>query len=425
MNSREKFIEIMNFNTKTNVPKWEYAYWGATINRWYNEGLPENNYPVLPTNIVTTSSSLYTAAWTHEWRKKQTIFEKNFEEREEKILLKDGIAVWAEALYWPTQGLPLDKDVNKYFGFDKAAILVNVEQLFYPRFEIKILDEDDKFLVYIDIDGITRKYAKQESTIPTSIDWPVKDWESWLKIKEERLNFDNIGQRFPKNWNDLLKEYKNRDYVLAIGGFPIGFFGVLAHILGYANLFYFYYDQPDLLKDILETFTQLWIAIWSEVFSQVDVDVVHIWEDVSAGKGSMISKEIFQTFMTPYYKKLTGFLKSTGIKNILVDTDGNCNELIPLFMEAGVTGLYPMEASAGMDVIAVRKKYPKLQIMGGIPKLDISLGKKRIDEILEPIKFLIQRGGYIPFCDHSVPPSISWANFKYYREQLNRIIDDI
>lgn len=78
MNSREKFIEIMNFNTNINVPKWEYVYWGATINRWYNEGLPENNYPVLPTNIVTTSASLYTAAWIHKWRKKQTSFNEKF-----------------------------------------------------------------------------------------------------------------------------------------------------------------------------------------------------------------------------------------------------------------------------------------------------------------------------------------------------------
>ncbi|MCK5570151.1 MAG: hypothetical protein KAJ15_10555, partial [Spirochaetes bacterium] len=72
---------------------------------------------------------------------------------------------------------------------------------------------------------------------------------------------------------------------------------------------------------------------------------------------------------------------------------------------------------------AVRKKFPGLQMMGGIPKLEIAKGKKRIDEILKPIAELLKHGGYIPFCDHSVPPAVSWEYFKYYREKLNDIIE--
>ena len=36
----------------------------------------------------------------------------------------------------------------------------------------------------------------------------------------------------------LLKEYRNRDYPLAFGGYPQGFFGTLAHLIGYENLFH-------------------------------------------------------------------------------------------------------------------------------------------------------------------------------------------
>ena len=41
MNSRERFLETMRFKKGARPPKWEYAYWGATIKRWYREGLPE------------------------------------------------------------------------------------------------------------------------------------------------------------------------------------------------------------------------------------------------------------------------------------------------------------------------------------------------------------------------------------------------
>jgi uroporphyrinogen decarboxylase len=153
------------------------------------------------------------------------------------------------------------------------------------------------------------------------------------------------------------------------------------------------------------------------------VDCAHIWEDISANKDSMVSPKIFREFMTPYYKQLTDFLKGRGVKIILVDTDGNCDRLIPLFLEAGVTGLYPMEVSAGMDVVEARKKYPQLQMMGGVPKSDIALGRQRIDEFLEDVDFLLEKGGYIPIGDHLIPPDVPWEEFKYYREKLNRLID--
>ncbi len=424
MDAREKFVAVMNFDSQATAPKWEYAFWGATIKRWYEEGLPEKNYPAIPTRIFTVSSSLYTTAYTHEWRKTRNLFEITYGERQRKIGLPDGIAVWGGGFYWPTQGFPADLDVADYFGFDKGTTLVHVEQLFCPKFESRILNEDEKYLDYVDIDGITRRFQKNEGVIPHAMAWPIKDWDSWLEIKNERLRLDDISSRFPEHWPELLEAYKNRDYPLAVGGYPLGFFGLLAHLLGYMNLFYFYYDDPKLIEDMCQHFTDLWIAIWEQVIGQVEVDVAHIFEDISFGRGSMVSPALFRQFMTPYYKQITSFLKSKGVNIILVDTDGNCEQLIPLFLEAGVTGLIPMEVSAGMDIVAARKNYPQLQMMGGIPKGDIALGEKRIDEFLESVAWVLRTGGYVPFGDHSIPPHVSWQCFKYYREKLNRLIDN-
>lgn len=113
---------------------------------------------------------------------------------------------------------------------------------------------------------------------------------------------------------------------------------------------------------------------------------------------------------------------SSFLKN--VDTDGDCFDIIPLFIEGGITGMYPFEASCGMDIIKVRKKFPNLIMMGGIPKSEIALGQKRIDEILEPVKEVLKTGGYIPFADHFIPPEVSWENFNYYRNRLNDLIDN-
>jgi len=407
MTLRERFIDIMCFNTNIRTIKWEFGYWGETLHNWYDEGLPKRKYPHLPLKISTPTSSLYNPAWTCQSKKK----------------LPKGIPVMAGGLYWPTHGTPLDNDVRNYFSMDKTQILVNVNLLFSPMFEIRIIEEDEYTFTYSDMDGVTRKFLKSQATIPAGMKWPIKDKKSWEKLKDERLNVKEMGGRFPKNWNNLLNNYKNRDYPLAFGGHPYGFFGTPSHIIGYQNLFYWFYDNPGLIHDILKTFTELWINVYSEVLSQVEVDHIHIWEDISFGRGSMVSPAMVQEFMLPYYKRLTSFLKSKGVKIILVDTDGDCNELIPLFIEGGVTGLYPFEVHCGMDIVKVRKQYPMLQMLGGIPKSEIAHGEKSIDQILDPVEEVLKTGGYIPFGDHFIPPDVPWNHFQYYRNKLNKIID--
>jgi Uroporphyrinogen decarboxylase (URO-D) len=407
MNTRERFLEIMDFNPDVHSLKYEFGYWGETIDNWYKSGLPRKNYPVLSRTITTPASSLYGTAWTSKGDE----------------LLPKGIAVTGGGLYWPTQAFPLDSDVREHFNMDLSQHLVDVNMLFSPMFDVKVVKEDDKKFEYVDIDGVRRVFLKDEATIPTSLEWPIKNRASWEALKDERLNLKNIRERFPANWQELLKDYRNRDYPLALGGYPQGFFGTLAHLIGYENLFIWYCMEPKLIHEILKTFTNIWLAVFEEILPQVEIDMWHIWEDISFGRGSMIPVDMVREFMCPYIKRIADFLKSRGVKVILLDTDGDCNELIPAFMESGVTGMYPFETHSGMDIVKVRKQYPKLQMMGGIPKSEIAKGKKRIDEILLPVEEVLKTRGYIPFCDHLVPPDVDFENFTYYRNKLNGMID--
>ena len=412
MNTRERFIEVMkNFNTSVSTMKWEFGYWGGTLNKWYRSGLPKINPAVIPDQYTTASSSIYTKSWTSKSKYLQPDEYPN------------GYAVIAGGLYWPTQGFALDNDVGNYFGMDKGQQLVDLNMFFYPMFKLRVLEEDEEMLRYQDLDGVVRMYLKKSATMASGWDWPIKDEKSWQQLKEERLRLDDIRQRLPANWADKVKEYRNRDYPLGIGGYPLGFFGTPAHLIGYDKLFLMYYDNPELLHDIMNTFTDLWIAVFEEVLAEVDVDHMQIWEDISFGSGSMVSEKLMREFMLPYYKRLTGFLKSHGVDLIFVDTDGYCMKIIPFFIEAGVTGMFPFEANCGMDIIKVRKEFPKLALMGGIPKSEICKGEKRIDEILEPVKDVLKTGGFIPFGDHFIPPEVEWEDFKYYRTKLNKMID--
>src|ERR1019366_6024062 len=113
--------------------------------------------------------------------------------------LPNGLPGTGGGLYWPTQGFPRDFDIQDFFKMDCTQVVVDVNLLWDPMFVPTVLAEDSEQMTYVDIDGVKRIYLKKTATIPTSMEWPIKDGASWTKLKAERLNRKNISTRFPEN----------------------------------------------------------------------------------------------------------------------------------------------------------------------------------------------------------------------------------
>ncbi|MCD4669188.1 MAG: hypothetical protein K8S14_01945 [Actinomycetia bacterium] len=254
--------------------------------------------------------------------------------------------------------------------------------------------------------------------------YPVENRDDFEKIKQERLDPDTTS-RFPSILLWLLEVYEERNFLLIVGGSLFGFYNILRMMIGFENLCYMLYSDIKLIRNILDHFLNFWITIYGRILPLIDPkpEAVYICEDMAFKNSPMVSPAMFKEVFSPYYKKLTGFLNSNGIKNIIVDSDGNIEELIPLFLDCGVTGITPFEIASGLDLLKIRKNYPDLQIFGGIDKRKLK-NKELIDKELEKVEYMLNLGGYVPHVDHTVPPDVSWENFKYYRNRLNAIISE-
>jgi uroporphyrinogen-III decarboxylase len=182
-----------------------------------------------------------------------------------------------------------------------------------------------------------------------------------------------------------------------------------------------FYEYPEMVKDMMNHLTDLWIFLWERVAREVKIDHVHIWEDMSGRQGSLISPAMVREFMMPCYDRIADFAKSVGARIVSVDTDGNCSELVPLMMEHGVNMFLPFEVQAGNDVRDFRKLYPELGIWGGLDKRALAGTKADVNVEIDRCRDMVEKGRYAPMFDHLVAPNASWENFVYAAEEVRKI----
>ncbi|SHF23511.1 Uroporphyrinogen-III decarboxylase [Caldanaerobius fijiensis DSM 17918] len=359
MNQRERFLNTMRFKSVDRVPFYIGGPWATTLKRWHSEGLPEN----------VDLNRLFDA---------------------------DGVV-----------------ELGIYFGM-------------CPAFERTVLEEDDAFVVYINHEGIKMREKKTdpETSMPDFLEFPVKNREDYHKLKWRfRLN---AQQRITEEWKKRARFY-NENSNLPIRMFADregGFFGPLRNLMGLENLVLTFYDDPVLIEEMMDDKAELIIAIVDEILKYTKIDFFAFWEDMAYNHGSLISPQMVRKFMLPRYRKVTDFLRSKGIDLIFVDSDGDISELIPIWLEAGINGVWPLEVQSGMDVVKLRQEYPELRMIGGIDKKVLAKDERAIrEEILRKVPPLIEKGGYIPDVDHSIPPDVPLKNYLYYLKCLRSVIE--
>lgn len=336
--------------------------------------------------------------------------------------------IWGETeTRWRHEGLASDKEWSDGIAFDSGFLGINDMSNPYcinlgldPWFEREIISETETNVVSRDMFGGIVENLKTNESLPRHIEHGVSDMNDWDEMKK-RLNPHSTG-RFPKDFERIAEEYNKSNKLLIMGDYPFGLFGTCRELMGVEDFLISFYTQPELIKDMMDYLTDFWLEIYAQIVKYVKVDCIHIWEDMSGQTGSLISPKMVYEFMVPNYKKIKAFCVEHDIPIFSLDTDGDVRQLIEPFMEAGVNLLYPFEVLHCYDTIEYRKNHEMLGMMGGIDKMEIAKGKEAIDRLMEKVRDILRYGRYIPAPDHAIPPEVSYENFIYFTESLEKTI---
>lgn len=281
------------------------------------------------------------------------------------------------------------------------------------------LEENDEYLIQRDYLGRTVKLIKSVATIALPLDFPVKNMDDWRKLKpmfeyhESRINWDAVENARKAQANG----------VLVVGNTPGGF-DIPRELMGEAIACTAYYEQPELMHDIMQTLGDTSFKVLERISDQLVIDQLSVHEDMAGKSGALIGPKQILEFIKPYYRKIWDMLNSRGTKIFQQDSDGNMNSVIDAFLECGLTVIFPMEPAAGMDIVKLRKKYgERLAMLGGIDKHVLRSTKEVILKELEyKMQPSMQKGGIVFGLDHRIPNGTPIENYRYYVDKGREIL---
>lgn len=340
-------------------------------------------------------------------------------------------AYWEDTLTrWHGEGLPLDADVKDYFGFDIEPIFMDASL----RMPEKLLEDTDEYTIREDKLGYTAKQWKGKSGALGYLDHIVKTREDWDRLKG-RLTVDFGGTSrihtesyftpfvpYP-TWAEMGATFQR---LRATGRY------ILLHVYGpwEATWRKHGFDtglmnmalEPELVREMCDTHVDLVIATLERARAHGIVpDGLFMVDDQGMNTGLMFSPRTYDKVVFPAHKRLGDYLHSHDI-TYFIHTDGDIRKLIPRLIEAGVQVLQPLEAKSFMDVRTLKAEYGRdLVFFGNIDVRKMSASRAELEEeVRTKLEIAMHGGGYIYHSDHSVPPTVSFENYVFLMELLDR-----
>lgn len=318
-------------------------------------------------------------------------------------------------LRWKKEGMPEDADWRDFFGVDKTrGIGANIS----PRYEARVLEENDEFVISTTNWGVTLKNFKIPDSTPEFLDYKINTPERWeeakarMKPSRDRIDWDYLKKNYPL-WQ------KEGSWIEA--HFWFGFDVLHSWMAGFETVMFAMLEDPEWFKDMVNTYLECNLAafkmIWNEGYR---FDCIS-WPDDMGYKGTtFFSNGMYQELLQPYHKRAIDWAHERGVKAHL-HSCGNIMKRVPQLIGIGLDALNPIEYKAGMDMLALKRDYgDKLVLHGGANALFLDKPEKILPFLEEVIPVVKQSGGYIFSSDHSIPNTVSLDTFRQIVEAVKQ-----
>ena len=337
---------------------------------------------------------------------------------------------------WHQQGLPESvspEEISEYaygqiggaYEYPRGGESFRVSERMIPEFEEKVIEVKENTQIVQDWKGNICEIGNEFTTdyLRNAIDFVTRKWikcpvenrDDWESMKERYDPAD--PNRLPEDPGDVGRRLGDRTWPIVFSF--SGPFWQMREWLGFENLCTCFYDDPDLIRDMVSFWTDYVASLMERAFAFVIPDEVHLSEDMAYKAFSMVSPDMAKQFLLPAWSAWGDVIRNNSVPVYGMDSDGFIGELIPIWIDAGINVCDPIEVAAHNDIVAFREEFGKnIAYRGGVDKRKMAAGGSELDAELQRIQPVIDSGGFIPSCDHGIPSDVSWPNFLHYLKGL-------
>jgi len=182
-------------------------------------------------------------------------------------------------------------------------------------------------------------------------------------------------------------------------------------------------EEPDWVRDMAKTYTDLILRDFQAVTDAgAHADAVWVFGDVGYNHGTFFSPATYRDLIWPEHTRMVEWMHARGMK-FIYHTDGDVRAFLDLFIKAGFDCIQPLEAKAGMDVRQLAPQSGRQLAFFGNIDMSVAIRGDR-EELEQEVKTKLAAGmanrGYAYHSDHSVPPQVSWATYRWLVDLLDK-----
>ena len=342
-------------------------------------------------------------------------------------LVRTEFGWWPETMdRWKREGF--EGEAAEVFGLDPMPMSTLAQagwcdSPFVPPFESKLLEVRGGYEIRQDASGrvLQVPQGRWSDVMPTFLDSPVKSRRDWEQNIKSRMD-PQAPERYQtiREKGDAVARAVAAGETLHNAGF-VGAYMHLRNLFGPEGVLYVFHDDPKLIHEIVQNWLEVVSAVCCAAQDKAPLFRIAAGEDICYKAGPLISPAMYREFLKPYYRQLWETLENRQAEHVhfYYDTDGDPSLITDDIVGAGVDMLMPLEVAAGCDVLQYAERYPHVAFSGAVDKRVLAKTKAGIDRFLERIiPPMLERGGFIPMCDHGVPYDVPLENFIHYRERL-------
>lgn len=187
----------------------------------------------------------------------------------------------------------------------------------------------------------------------------IESFENWReKVKMPDIasayNWEAEAEKAMKSWDRTNKA----SYCMFLHG-P---FERLMLLMGFENMMYAFYDNPDEIKEFFKEMTEHKIKYLDILDQYFDFDIITFHDDWGSNQNMFLPPEMWEEFIRPYIKTICDYTHELGMF-FEIHSDGYMQPLVEHLVEIGVDAVDPLQSCN--DVQYLKDNFGKEIVLSG------------------------------------------------------------